>query len=72
MKTNTQHIKKVSIVGAGPGDPELLTVRALNRIKSADVVLYDYLVPDAILELSSPAAEKIYVGRKCAAAQDQG
>lgn len=71
MKTKTQHIKKVSIVGAGPGDPELLTVRALNRIKSADVVLYDYLVPDVILELSSPSAEKIYVGRKCADAQDQ-
>ncbi len=71
MYTETQHIKKVSIVGAGPGDPELLTVRALNRIKSADVILHDNLVPEAILELSSPTAEKIYVGRKYADTQDQ-
>lgn len=71
MISKPQHIKKISIVGAGPGDPELLTVRALNRIKSADVILHDNLVPEAILELSSPTAEKIYVGRKYADAQDQ-
>jgi uroporphyrin-III C-methyltransferase len=57
-------------VGAGPGDPELLTVRALNRIKNADVILHDNLVPSAILELSS-TAKKIYVGRKYADTQDQ-
>jgi uroporphyrin-III C-methyltransferase len=66
----TQPVKKVSIVGAGPGDPELLTVRAFNRIRNADVILHDYLVPSGILELAA-AAEKIYVGRKCADAQDQ-
>jgi uroporphyrin-III C-methyltransferase len=71
MNIEPQHIKKVSIVGAGPGDPELLTVRALNRIKNADVILHDNLVPLAILDLSSPTTEKIYVGRKFADAQDQ-
>ena len=64
-------IKKISIVGAGPGDPELLTVRALNRIKNADILLYDHLVSPAILELASPSAERIYVGRKYADQQDQ-
>src|SRR3569832_938684 len=70
MKTVIQP-KKISIVGAGPGDPELLTVRALNRIKNADVLLHDHLVPSSILELSSPSSKKIYVGRKCADSQDQ-
>lgn len=71
MKNEKQQIKKISIVGAGPGDPELLTVRAFNRIKNADVVLHDNLVPAAILELASAASEKIYVGRKCSDPQGQ-
>jgi uroporphyrin-III C-methyltransferase len=64
-----KNIKKISIVGAGPGDPELLTIRALDRITNADVILHDYLIPAAILNLST--AEKIYVGRKCSDEQDQ-
>lgn len=71
MSSETKHVKKVSIVGAGPGDPELLTVRALHRIQNAEVILYDNLVPSTILDLSSTAAIKIYVGRKYADAKDQ-
>jgi uroporphyrin-III C-methyltransferase/precorrin-2 dehydrogenase/sirohydrochlorin ferrochelatase len=53
----------VSLVGAGPGDPELLTVRALNRLRAADLVLYDGLVSRAILDLA-PAAEQLSVARR--------
>lgn len=53
----------ISIIGAGPGDPELLTVKAYRLIQEADVILHDNLVSDAILE-SNANAEKIYVGRK--------
>lgn len=60
----------VSIVGAGPGDPELLTIRAHKRISQADVILHDNLIPSEILNLA-PHAEKIYVGRKYADPHDQ-
>jgi uroporphyrin-III C-methyltransferase len=52
-------------VGAGPGDPELLTVKALRLIQSAGLILHDDLVPQAILELAQPAAEIINVGKRC-------
>jgi uroporphyrin-III C-methyltransferase / precorrin-2 dehydrogenase / sirohydrochlorin ferrochelatase len=55
---------KVWLVGAGPGDPELLTVRALRLIESADVILHDDLVPEAILELAR-GAERVNVGKRC-------
>ncbi len=54
---------KVFLVGAGPGDPKLLTLRAAEVLKEADVVVYDRLVSDSVLELASESAEKIYVGK---------
>jgi len=54
---------KVYIVGAGPGDPELITVKAERLIRNADVILYDRLVSEEILALASEGCEKIYVGK---------
>ena len=67
-----QKNNKLFLIGAGPGDPELLTLKALRLIKSVDIVLYDNLVSDEILEFlfsetqTSYKPELIYVGKKCA------
>ena len=50
---------KVFLVGAGPGDPRLLTVGAMNCLKQADVVVYDHLADESILAYVSPEAERI-------------
>ena len=57
-------IGSIILVGAGPGDPELLTLKAVRALESADVILYDALVSDAVLDCAAPAAEKISVGKK--------
>ncbi|RQO75056.1 uroporphyrinogen-III C-methyltransferase [Pedobacter sp. KBW06] len=55
---------RITLVGAGPGDPELITMRGANALKSADVVLYDALVNEGILDYANPDAIKVYVGKR--------
>ncbi|MDI5985795.1 uroporphyrinogen-III C-methyltransferase [Halomonas sp. M4R5S39] len=54
---------RVSLVGAGPGDPELLTLKALKRLQAAEVILHDRLVSEEVLALANPAARRLYVGK---------
>jgi uroporphyrinogen III methyltransferase/synthase len=54
---------KVYLVGAGPGDPGLMTVKGLNCLRHADVVIYDRLVDESLLSEVHPEAEKIFVGK---------
>ena len=54
----------VYLVGAGPGDPGLITVKGLEKIRTADVIVYDYLAGNALVREAGPEAELIYVGKK--------
>ncbi|HEX5154809.1 MAG TPA: uroporphyrinogen-III C-methyltransferase [Parafilimonas sp.] len=55
---------KLILVGAGPGDPELITMKAIKALRQADVVLYDALANETLLDYAVNAAEKIFVGKK--------
>src|SRR5712671_6013934 len=57
-------MNKVYLVGAGPGDPELITCKGRRILAAADSILYDHLANDALLDLAPPSAERQYVGKK--------
>ncbi|MCP9767018.1 uroporphyrinogen-III C-methyltransferase [Lacihabitans sp. LS3-19] len=61
---NLNKIPQLTLVGAGPGDPELITLKAINALRNADVVLFDALANEELLEYCHPLCEKIYVGKR--------
>lgn len=62
-QATTQTTGRVALVGAGPGDAELITLKGARLLQTAEVVIYDNLVSAGILELISPTAERIFVGK---------
>jgi len=62
--TDTHATGKVFLVGAGPGDPRLITVRGLKLLGEADVVIHDSLAPSELLNYTKPGAELIYAGKR--------
>ena len=63
-KYKTINNKRLTLIGAGPGDPELITLKAIKALSKADIVLYDALVNKAILDYIPKHIEKIYVGKR--------
>ena len=65
MNNQTKHIEpKLTLVGAGPGDPDLITVKGMKAIAKADVVLYDALIDKSLLEYAKTDAVKVFVGKR--------
>ena len=68
METNTETENRnpgtVYLIGAGPGDPGLITVKGLEKIRTADVIIYDYLADERLIQEAKATAELIYVGKK--------
>ncbi len=64
MTTNKNIKPKLSVIGAGPGDPDLITVKAIKALSSADIVLYDALVNAELLNYVSRDVKRIYVGKR--------
>ena len=62
--SNTRPLGTCTLVGAGPGDPELLTLKAVKAIAAASVLLVDDLVNEAVLKHASPSARVVYVGKR--------
>ncbi len=65
MNIPTNHITpKVTLVGAGPGDPELISIKAVKALENADIVLYDALAHPELLNYATKAVKKLYVGKR--------
>jgi uroporphyrin-III C-methyltransferase/precorrin-2 dehydrogenase/sirohydrochlorin ferrochelatase len=64
VKIDAMRVGKVYLVGAGPGDPELLTLRAARVLRTADAVVYDHLAAPSILDLAPRHAQRVYAGKQ--------
>jgi siroheme synthase len=60
---------KLILVGAGPGDPDLITIKGVKAIEKADVILYDALVSEALLHYAKESAELVFVGKRAGVCQ---